>query len=237
MAKIFENVSTTSQLSVKAKANGEAEILIYGVIGGGFFGEGITAKDFQKELKALPKETKTINVRINSPGGSVFDGWTIFNLLKQHPAKVITHVDGLAASIASIIALAGDKIIMGQGAEMMIHQAWTFAMGNKKELQGMVDRLYSLDDQLINAYMKKTKKTRPEIEAAVEAETWYNADQAIDFGLADEKAEDTYAIAASLLDKATWVKKFSNTVLTEKDLARDNATELQNQIKAYLARK
>lgn len=237
MAKILTPVSQASNFKVSAKANGEAEILIYGIVGGdSFFSDGISAKDFQKQLKELPANTKHITLRLNSPGGSVFDGWSIYNLLKQHPAKVTTYVDGMAASIASIIALAGDKIIMGEGAEMMIHQAWTFVGGNKRDMENMATRLYSLDDSLIAAYMKKTKKSKEEIQAALEAETWFNAEDAVDFGLADEKAEDTYAIAACIVGRANWIKKMPSNLFTDKEVVREKATNLQNEINAFLAK-
>ena len=107
--------------SVKAKAGDEAEILIYEDVGEGWFG-GVTAKQFADELKALGS-VKTINLRLNSAGGDVFDGLAIYRRLVDHPAKIVSHIDGLAASIASVIAMAGDEIRISESGFLMIHNA------------------------------------------------------------------------------------------------------------------
>ena len=121
---------------MKASAD-EGEILLYSEIGGGgglFSDPGTNAEDFARDLKALGK-VKTINCRINSPGGSVFEGMTIYNLLAAHPAKVVVHVDGLAASIASVIAMAGDTINIADNAMIMIHDAWGVGIGTADEIR------------------------------------------------------------------------------------------------------
>src|SRR6185369_10879333 len=117
-----------------AKGKDNAEIYLYGVIGGDWFGEGVTAKQFADDLKKLGN-VKTIDLRINSEGGSVFDGKAMYSLLNEHPAKVVTHIDGLAASAASFLAMAGDEIEIAEGAFVMIHNAYTIAMGDARELR------------------------------------------------------------------------------------------------------
>jgi len=226
-----------SQLSIKAKSKDSAEISIYGVIGGGFFSEGITAKDFSKELKALGTEVKNITVRINSPGGDVFEGWTIYNLLAQHQAKITVHVDGLCASIASIIAMAGEKIIMGEGSQMMIHSAWCYTAGNSRDLLNTVERLETLDDQFIRTYANRTKRPKTEIEGLVYAETWFTADEAVEMGLADEKAQETMAIAACFVDNAKWINKAPKNIKTTESEARAKVIQLKTNIQGLLARK
>src|SRR3990167_5198523 len=125
---------------MKALADGEAEILIYEFIGEDFWsGRGMDAKRFSDELKALGDINKII-VRINSPGGDVFDGNTIYNILKAHKAQVEVRIDGIAASIASVIAMAGDKIIMPENAMMMIHNPWGFAAADAVAL-GFADEM------------------------------------------------------------------------------------------------
>src|SRR5574340_334392 len=120
---------------IKNKAE-KAEVWIYEMIGKDFWtGEGLTAKDFQKELSEI--KASQIDLHINSPGGDVFDGVTIHNLLKQHPAKVTTYIDGLAASIASVIALAGDKVIMAENALYMMHNPTGMGMGTAEEMRSM----------------------------------------------------------------------------------------------------
>src|SRR3954469_2359119 len=113
--------------SIVAKSADEADVMIYDIIGW-----ETTAKQFVTDLKAL--DAKTINLRINSPGGDVFEGVAIYTALKEHPAKVITHVDGLAASMASIIMLAGDEVHIAKNAFVMIHNAWSWATGDAAEL-------------------------------------------------------------------------------------------------------
>ena len=231
------DISKSSHLSMKAKADKTAEIIIYGVIGGGYFEDGISDTTFQKELKALG-DVKEITVRINSVGGNVFEGWTIYNLLKQHPAKITVHVDGIAASIASIIMLAGDKIIMGEGAQVMVHKAWVFASGNSNDLESMIDRLLAIDEQLIKTYAAKTKKDREYIRSLVVAETWFNAEEAVEIGLADEVAGETLAIAACHLGKfaAMGIRKVPKNIKTENEVAKESINNLKNKIEGFLAR-
>ena len=129
----------------KALENGATEIYVYDEIG--FW--GITAKDFARDLKELDPKGE-INLRINSPGGSVTDGIAIYNLLKNHKAKVNTFVDGLAASMASVIAMAGDTITMPENALMMIHNPWGGAMGDADELRKTADVLDKMKTALVN---------------------------------------------------------------------------------------
>jgi ATP-dependent Clp protease protease subunit len=143
------------------------------------------ATEFQKQLSAI--KSPVINLRINSPGGSVFEGLAIYQLLKAHPAKVIAHVDGLAASIASIIMLAGDEIHIGDGSMVMVHDASIATSGNAKQLRQDADLVAKISESLTDIYVSRTGKPRAAIRAAMEAETWYNADEAIKAGLATRK--------------------------------------------------
>lgn len=234
MPKALQKVSNTSSISFRAKSSDTAEILIYGVVGGdGFWEEGITAKQVSDFLKSLDSKVKKIDVRINSVGGEVFSGWAIYNLLKQSGKKVTTYVDGLAASIASIIALAGDEVVMGDGAQIMIHSAWTIAAGNIRDFENVIDRLITIDDQLINAYVKKTKKSKSEIQGLVQNETWFTADQAVELGLADRKSEDTYAIAACILDRANWIRKAPKNIVTESNVAKEKVGNILKKFEEF----
>lgn len=172
------------------KDKGEkAEIWIYEEIGEDFWsGGGVTAKNFQKELSGI--KAAQIDLHINSPGGAAFDGITIYNLLKQHPAKVTTYIDGLAASIASAIALAGDKIIMAENALWMMHNPSGRVIGNSNDMRGMADVLDKVRDSIKMAYVGKSGKTDEEIVALLDAETWMNADEAKEAGFIDEIAEE-----------------------------------------------
>src|SRR5690606_2669129 len=141
----------------------EAEIIIYAGIGQDFWGDGsmVSAKNFSDELKKISDGVKTLNIRLNSPGGDVFDGIAIYNRivdwkLKKKDRKVNVYIDGCAASIASIIALAGDDVQMGEGALYMIHLPWTFAWGNRMDLDNTINRLMDVEEQMLNIYSKKS---------------------------------------------------------------------------------
>lgn len=230
-------VKSGSPLTVRNLSATEAEIVIYDSIGLDWWtGGGVTAKTFKKELNKIGDSVTKLNVRINSPGGDVFDGVAIYNLLKQHKAKKVVYIDGLAASIASIIAEAGDEIIMGEGALYMIHLPWTFAMGNRMELDNVVNRLMDVEEQLIGIYARRSKMDRAEIKALLEAETWMNADEAIEKGFADKKAEETAAIAASAIN-SRWIAKKPKAYFSETQAIDEKKKALLNKLSAQLARK
>ena len=172
---------------IKNKAD-KAEIWIYEMIGEDFWsGGGTTAKDFQKELSEI--KASQIDLHINSPGGDVFDGITIYNLIKQHSANVTTYIDGLAASIASVIALAGDEIFMAENALMMIHNPYGMAMGDAAEMRKTADLLDVVRDSISKAYISKTEQPEPDIFALMDAETWMTADDAAELGFIDDVTE------------------------------------------------
>lgn len=170
--------------SIEAAANGAAVIRIYDEIGWW----GVTAEQFADELSQL--EASVINLHINSPGGDVFDGHAIYNALKQHPARVVTRIDALAASIASVIALAGDEVHMAANALFMIHNPWTFAMGDADDMRKHAEILDKVGGTIAQTYKAKTGKSADEIAAWMAAETWFNADEAIEAGFVDEKFGD-----------------------------------------------
>lgn len=155
---------------------------------------GVSAQSFVKDLQAL--KSSTIHVRINSPGGNFFDGMAIYNALRQHPAEIVTHVDGLAASAASIIALAGDRVIMGNGSFMMMHNAWGFAVGDGNELRQMAEVLDKITGSIVDIYAKHTGKSDAQIAELLDAETWLTADEAVAEGFADETEEAKKASAS-----------------------------------------
>ena len=170
---------------IENKTADKAEIWIYEQIGEDFWsGGGVTAKSFQKELSGI--KASQIDLHINSPGGEVFAGVTIYNLLKQHPATVTSYIDGIAASIASVIALAGDKVIMAENALYMMHNPAGLVMGNAEDMRKMADVLDKIRGTMTGVYTGKTGKPDDEINAMLDAETWMTADEALDAGLIDE---------------------------------------------------
>lgn len=169
---------------IEAKAD-SADVFVYDEIG--YW--GTSAADFAQQLAAL--DVKTINLRINSPGGEVFDGIAIHNALMNHPAKVNVSVDGLAASIASVICMAGDSITMQQGAQMMIHDASGFAFGNAADMRALADVLDQLSDTIAGFYAERAGGTVTSWRDTMRAETWYTADEAVKAGLADVASHRT----------------------------------------------
>lgn len=178
-------------MNVEFKARGSrGEIWLYDFIGASFFGDGISAKSFQKELTALGK-VSTINLRINSPGGDVFDGFTIYNLLKQHPANIIVDVDGVAASIASIIAMSGDEIRIAKNAMMMIHNPQGGAYGGEDEMDRVKNLLRQIKGNLVGTYVDRTANKSDKVTAWMDDETWFTADAAVEHGFADAVTPET----------------------------------------------
>lgn len=145
---------------------------------------GITAKDFITELSAV--KAKTLNLEINSPGGSVFDGIAIFNALRNSGKTINVKVMGVAASIASVIAMAGDKISMPENTFMMVHQPWGVTMGNADDMREYADVLDKLNNSLVSTYVKRTGKSEDDIRAMLSQDTWMSAQEAVDLGFADE---------------------------------------------------
>lgn len=180
----------------KAKDKG-AELHLYGPISSTtWWGDEVTPAQFKADLDALG-DVSEISVFINSDGGDVFAGQAINSMLKRHSATVTVYVDGLAASIASVIAMAGDKVIMPSNAMMMIHNPWSFAIGNSEDMRKMADDLDKIAESIVAAYREKTGLSDEEIKAIMDKETWLTAEEAVEKGFADE-IEESKKIAASL---------------------------------------
>lgn len=173
-----------SWYQITNKADRSAEIHIFEQIGEDFWtGDGMTAKRFLSELKGL--DVDAIELHINSPGGSVFDGQAIYSMLKNHKARVDVHIDGLAASIASVIAMAGDTVTIPRNALMMIHDPSGFAMGTAEDMRKVATALDKVKTGIIAAYQDKTGKDEAELAELMSAETWMTGDEAVAMGFAD----------------------------------------------------
>ena len=159
----------------------EAEVMLYDEIGGWY---GATADQFIADLRGV--SSPNLRVRINSPGGSVFEGIAIANALRSHPGNVIIQVDSVAASIASVIAMAGDRIEMAPNSMLMIHEASGVCLGNAADMEEMAQLLALISDNIADAYAAKAGGTRDQWREAMRAETWYLPDSAVTAGLADE---------------------------------------------------
>lgn len=172
---------TESWFSMKAQTDDNADIYIYDEIG--FY--GVTAKQFVSDLQALG-EVKHINLHINSPGGSIFEGIAIFNALKYHPASITVHIDGVAASMASVIAMVGNPVIMPANSFMMIHKPWAVAGGDADDMRDFAELLDKTEAVLIPAYAAKTGLTREVIAGMLKEETWMDGTQCVSLGFADQ---------------------------------------------------
>lgn len=186
---------------IKSVAPDRAEVRIDGTIGGGWFDEDpVTAKSFAKELKAAGK-VKNLDIYINSPGGSVFDGSAIYSQLKRHTAKKTVYVEGLAASIASMIAMAGDEVVMPDNALMMIHRASGGVLGTANDMRKTADVLEKVESSIIAAYQAKTGRDPEELAEMMADETWMTAQEAVALGFADRTTDPITVTACA--DAAT----------------------------------
>jgi len=177
---------------IENKAN-DATVYIYDEIG--WF--GIEAAQFAKDFSEIKADT--IHIRINSPGGDVFDGTAIANTIKQHSAKTITHIDAIAASIASIIALSSDEVVMAENAFFMFHEAWSISIGSAADFRKEADLLDKIDGVLAKTYVNKTGKDEKEIKDLMAAETWLTAEEALEMGMVDQ-IEEGGEVNASMFD-------------------------------------
>lgn len=171
--------SRTDWYRIQNKAT-KPEIFIYDEIG--YFGH--TAKGFADDLAEITADELTVH--LNSPGGDIFDGLAIYQALKAHSAQVTVHVDGIAASIASVIAMAADKLVMAPKATMMIHDGWSMSVGNAQDMRKMADLLDKQSDIIASVYADRTEQPADFWRDRMRDETWYNAQEALDAGLADE---------------------------------------------------
>lgn len=172
---------------VRAAADSEEDrtISVYDVIGYDYWsGEGVTAKRIAAALRSIGAGPVTVNV--NSPGGDMFEGLAIYNLLREHDGEVTVKVLGLAASAASVIAMAGDKVQIARAAFLMIHNAWVMAIGNRNDLKEIADTLKPFDDAMAGIYAARTGLEPKAIAKLMDSETWIGGEAAIEDGFADE---------------------------------------------------
>lgn len=162
-----------------------ADVYVFESIGGWF---GVTADDFVRDVAGL--DVQHLDIHLNSPGGEASEGVAIANVLRQHKADVTVWVDGLAASAASVIAMAGDEVVMNTGSQLMIHDPWTVAMGDAAEMRKSAEMLDSTANALASTYAAKAGGTSADWRAVMQNETWYTADEAVSAGLADRVATD-----------------------------------------------
>ncbi|MEF3312622.1 Clp protease ClpP [Paenibacillus sp. GYB004] len=188
---------TTPIFNAKKVSNSTAELTLYAPIEDqeSWWYDSVTPKGVMRSLKNLGNVSE-ITVRINSNGGSVFAGLAIYQYLKDHSATITIKVDGLAASAASIIAMAGDNIVMGTGAMIMVHNPWTYVVGEARELRETADMLDKISESLISVYKERTGKDEAALKQMLDASTWLTGDDAVAKGFADEVDRKTKVSAS-----------------------------------------
>ena len=226
---ISADAMTRWDASISARSD-DTTITIYDYIGDdGWSDSGVTAKRISAALRSIGE--REVTVSINSPGGDFFEGLAIYNLLREHPHKVTVKVVGLAASAASIIAMAGDEIQVAKSGFLMIHNAWAYVAGNKKAMLGAADILDGFDKSMADIYATVTDEDIKKISEMMDSETWMTGQGAVDHGFAtgllpsDEVVEgdgDRGAVAA--------VRKIDN-ILAKQGMRRAERKDLLNQIK------
>ena len=216
---------------MKAQSNGKSgEVWVYGEIGDDGWLGGIGAKEFADQVNGL--DVEELAVHINSPGGDWADGVAMHTTLVRHPAKVTVTVDGLAASAASFVAMAGDEIEIAKGAFMMIHNPWTIAMGDARELRAAAENLDKITDSVVRMYVDRTGQDKQNVVDLLNEETWLNAEDAVELGFAtsimDQEAvtvacdesyfaaipEEAKIAAHAVPPQVAWRREIAKRVLT-----------------------
>jgi len=220
LLQLVQDNPKRSAIRVEA-AGEEATIYVYDVIDDYW---GISAQAFAEALAGVAG--KTVHLRINSPGGDVMAARAMVTAVRGHTGKVVAHIDGLAASAASFLALAAAEVEMTQGAFFMIHNAWTIVMGNAGELRQMADLLEKIDGSIVADYKRKTGKSEEQIAAWMDEETWFTADEAKAEGFIDRvidgaPAENRWNLAA--FEKAPEAAKTTEQDPVERELAEARA--------------
>lgn len=184
--QVFEKWSADAAgLRPRAVEQGDNVITMFDVIGEDFWsGGGITAKKVSAQLRAIG--ARPVEVQINSPGGDMFEGIAIYNVLREHPQPITVKVMGMAASAASIIAMAGDTIEIGAASFLMIHNCWVIAVGNRHDMRETADFLEPFDQAMVDVYAARTGQDAKAIAAWMDDETFMSGSTAIDRGFADE---------------------------------------------------
>lgn len=229
----------SKRLEVFNKENNEsAELFMYGSIGSGWFSD-ISSKDIQSKLSQI--KAKTINIHINSPGGDVFESIAIANQLKNHSSTIVVHIDALAASGASVIAMAADKIVMPKNTMMMIHRAWTVAYGNASELKKAAADLEKIDTAVTESYTSRFVGERSELEEMLLEDCWLTAEECKALGFCDEitdeieiKEEEEEETAANISARDRILNKYyqnSSTQQQEEQKVDDEPPQNETKMK------
>tara|TARA_R110000824_G_scaffold115009_3_gene265908 strand:+ start:2755 stop:3798 length:1044 start_codon:yes stop_codon:yes gene_type:complete len=214
--------------NITNKADNTADVYIFDEIGMW----GVTAQSFITDIKDLDKTP--INLHINSLGGDVFDGMAIYNVLKKRTAKTTVYIEGIAASIATIIAMGGDEVVMSENSLFMIHNAWSGAMGEAKDMRKSADLLDKIGGELKDIYMKKVNVSLESLSEMMDNETWLNADEALAHGFITS-ISDAIKVAASY--DVSKFKNITNEQIKNKLSININNKKMTNELKDWFDNK
>ena len=207
--------------SVKAAAKGVGEVYIYGdIVSEKWFDSDVTAAGFAADLKELG-DVGRLDIYVNSYGGSVFQGQAIYSILRRHEAEKHVYIDGIAASIASVVAMAGDTVHAPSNAMLMVHNPWSIVLGNAEDMRKEAEALDRIREAMIAAYMRKLdgKTEQVKLVELLDAETWLTAAEATEYGFVDDLlAEKQVAASASPEMRERYLSRYTN-MPTEAKLA------------------
>lgn len=219
------------KMNYKALSKKEAEIDIEGEITSRIWYDTDTSASQFRDLLKQVGDVKTINLHINSPGGDVFEGVAIYNMLKQNKADIHVYIDGLAASIASVIAMAGDTITMPENSMLMIHNPWTIAQGNSKKLRKVADDMDKMGESIKTSYLSKSnsKLDVDTLTKLMDDETWLTAKESVEYGLADEVLEPVKMAACLTEEQAKAFKHAPKSLVTANPVDEQKAESSQEE--------
>jgi len=218
--------------AVKAAETDNATISILDVVGSDMFGDGVTSRRVSAALRAIGDREVTVD--LNSPGGDFFEGVAIYNALRAHPRKVTVRVLGIAASAASVIAMAGDEVQIGKAGFMMVHNAWVIAIGNRHDMAEAAATMEPFDDAMASVYADRAGVEKARAAEWMDNETWFNGEQAVEAGLADsylpaDMVQEDQARAASV--QGVNATRRLDTMLAKTGLPRSERRALLAEVK------
>lgn len=218
--------------AIQAAAEDDASISIFDQIGyDGWTGEGTTAKRISAALRNMGGADVTVN--INSPGGDVFEGLAIYNILREYKGAVTVNILGLAASAASFIAMAGDDVRIARAGFLMIHNSWVMAVGNRNDLREVAETLEPFDRAMADIYAARTGQTQDEMLALMDSETWIGGSDAIESGFADGllPADQVQEVEGAGASTANAVKRL-DLIMARQSIPRSERRKLIQEIKS-----
>ena len=210
--------------NINSKASKVVDVYIFDEIGMG----GVNAQGFIEEIKSF--KDSPMNLHINCVGGDVFDGMAIYNIIKKRTAKTTVYIEGIAASMGSVIALAADNVVMAENSLFMIHNAWGGAMGEAKEMKKTAKLLDKISGEIADIYVKKTKLPYDKVKEMMDEETWLNAEEALELGFIDS-ISDAIKVAAKY--DVSKFKNITNKEIKTKLSINIKSKKMTDELKAW----